>query len=168
MVRPIAFWRRLAHSGLIPSQAFQIYCHCFCGYELWRPSDVAMNKISVSWKNAVQRVWALPYRTHGTLLPHLILGVSAFDLFVLQSTSFTQTNALISNQLLSQLVQITRFNVNFLAGFILTHINFKFSTNYLHRLFSAVINQYDNIHMQCAFKRASAYEMGRACGRLSN
>ena len=43
-------------------------------------------------------------------------------------------------------MQITRFNFKFLAGFILTHINFKFSTNCLHVLFNALVNQYDNIH----------------------
>jgi hypothetical protein len=66
-------------SAKVKYQLFISYCTSFFGSELWRIDNAGIESVCTAWRRAVRRIWSLPYRAHGRLLPLLCNCLSVQD-----------------------------------------------------------------------------------------
>ena len=59
---------------------FNSYCNSFFGSELWDLHNPAIENVSIAWRKAIRRVWALPAMTHGYLLPLISRCLPLYDM----------------------------------------------------------------------------------------
>ena len=55
----------------VKSYLFSHYCMSFYGSNACMMYDKSFNELKVAWRKAIRRVWGLPFRTHGSILPHI-------------------------------------------------------------------------------------------------
>ena len=55
---------------------FNSYCMAWYGSQIWDLSGAHIQKVCTSWNKAFRKIWHLPYRTHCSLLPHLMQTVN--------------------------------------------------------------------------------------------
>ena len=63
----------------VKNKLFSQYCTSFYGSQIWPlyKSDLR-RKICVNWRNALRRIWRIPYNTHCDMLP-LLASQSPID-----------------------------------------------------------------------------------------
>ena len=55
---------------------FNSYCMAWYGSQILDLSGAHIQKVCTGWNKAVRKIWHLPYRTHCSLLPHLMQTVN--------------------------------------------------------------------------------------------
>ena len=67
---------------------FNSHCTSFFGCELWNLNNCCIESVSIAWRKALRRIWALPAMTHGYLLPTISNCLPIYDMICLRSMSF--------------------------------------------------------------------------------
>ena len=58
-------------SSTVKNVLFKQYCTSFYGIPISLLEDQQINRLHVSWRNAVRRIWQIPRRSHNRFLPHI-------------------------------------------------------------------------------------------------
>ena len=58
-------------SSLVKSALFKTYCTSYYGCALWSLASPDIERVYVTWRKIIRRLWNVPYRTHSNLLPVL-------------------------------------------------------------------------------------------------
>ena len=53
-------------TSLVKSALFKTYCTSYYGCVLWSLRSRDIDRIYVTWRKIIKRLWNVPYRTHGT------------------------------------------------------------------------------------------------------
>ena len=67
------------------------YCSSFYGCELWNLTNLDVQTLCVAWRQALRRIWKLPYNyCHTAILERLSGPISMFDTLCKRSLNFVQ------------------------------------------------------------------------------
>jgi hypothetical protein len=58
-------------SSDVKSDLFKQYCTSFYGSQSCMLYHKSFNELNIAWRKAMRRIWNVPYRTHGALLPFI-------------------------------------------------------------------------------------------------
>ena len=98
---------------------FNTYCSSFYGCELWNTDDGSSDGLAVAWRKAIRRLWQLPNTTHCNILPCLMDGLAAADVFYLRAFKFVIDNLRCKNTAVSYLSGWCANDVNTHTGTVL-------------------------------------------------
>jgi len=66
------------------------YCCSFCGCELWNLSILDVQTLCVAWRQALRRIWKLPYNCYTAILERLSGTITIFDTLCKRSMNIVQ------------------------------------------------------------------------------
>jgi hypothetical protein len=72
-----SFFRTLTSD--IQYKLFRSYCTTYYGCELWLLTNNNIEDFCVAWRKSLRKIWNLPHRTHGFLLPLISKCLPVFD-----------------------------------------------------------------------------------------
>jgi hypothetical protein len=72
-----SFFRTLTSD--VQYKLFRSYCTSYYGCELWLLTNNNIEDFCVAWRKSLRKVWNLPHRTHGFLLPLISKCLPVFD-----------------------------------------------------------------------------------------
>ena len=70
------------------TRLLRAYCFSFYGCELWDLSNLHVQRLCVAWRQALRRIWKLPYNCHAAILERLSGTVSLYDSLCNRSLNF--------------------------------------------------------------------------------
>ena len=82
---------------VVKNKLFHQYCCAWCGSQLWPLWHDIVNKMSIQWRNALRKVWKLPYGSHTDLVPLTAECVPLDVALVFRFIKFYRTVALSDN-----------------------------------------------------------------------
>ena len=71
----------------VKTKLLKAYCSSFYGSELWDLGNGNINALCTAWRQALRRVWKLPYNCHKIIIDVLSDSLSIFDLLCKRSLS---------------------------------------------------------------------------------
>ena len=96
---------RKLHS-FVQYNLFRAYCTSYYGCELWLLNNNYIEDFCIAWRKGIRRIWNLPPRTHGILLPAVCQCIPIFDEICRRSLNFVRS--CISHE--SALIQYIAYN----------------------------------------------------------
>ena len=72
----------------VKTKLLKSYCFSFYGCELWDLQNVNIDALCKSWRQAVRRLWNLPYNCHVAIREALSECLPLFDVFCKRSLNF--------------------------------------------------------------------------------
>ncbi len=130
-------------SSLVKSALFKTYCMSYYGCVLWSLRSHDINRIHVTWRKIIRRLWNVPYRTHCSLLPVLVDDHPIDTQLLIRFSKFILKAAHSDNQLISMSAKLSYFsntsvaeNIRFLAHTVNTDCVLRYSSynNIKHRI----------------------------------
>ena len=96
------------------------YCMAWYGSQIWDLSGAHIQKVCTSWNKAVRKIWHLPYRTHCSLLPHLMQTINMNSELVCRYV-----------KLYDNMCKCKNINVNFIAKYAKYNVHGPLGRNYV-------------------------------------
>ena len=103
-------------TSLVKSALFKTYCTSYYGCVLWSLRSRDIDRIYVTWRKIIRRLWNVPYRTHGRLLPVLLDDYSIEVQFMLRFSNFILKASQSDNSHISMCANLAYFSDTPVAG----------------------------------------------------
>ena len=116
--------------SFIKNKLFQQYCCSYYGSQLWPLWNNKFDKVCVKWRNAIRRIWNLPYRTHCKMLPIITDHYPVEMLLECKFVNFIKTLAKSNNKSVSYMGNYMSSDCRSTYGHNIRHLYLKYDITY--------------------------------------
>ena len=113
------------------SRLFSSYCMNVYGSPLWRYNNhYNIERFSISWRKAIQRLWKIPYRTHNALVHHINKCNSIVSILEKRCVKFLWNLLNSDNVLFSRICKYSVYNSDTTMGENMRYFMYKYNFMY--------------------------------------
>ena len=111
-------------------------CCALCGSQLWPLWNDSVNNMFIQWRNALRKVWKLPYDSHRDVIPLITQCVPIDVALVYGFITFYRTVALSDNMVVNYKANTITFADRFTMDENVSHIMSKYKMTHHELLYT--------------------------------
>ena len=120
---------------VVKNKLFHQYCCALYGSQLWPLWHYSVSKMCTQWRNALGKVWKLPYASHRDLVPLIAECVPLDVALVFRFMKFYRTVALSDNMSVNYIANTMTFAYRSTMGQNVRHIMSKYNMTHHELLY---------------------------------
>ena len=113
-------------SVLVKNKLFNQYCCYYYGSQLWPLYNKDFEDICIKWRNAIRRIWNLPYNTHCRLLPLIAEHKPVEVALAARFAKFAKSILLSNNDTVKYVANLQSQNCRSVFGHNIRHLLLKY------------------------------------------